>query len=647
MSASARTRFSRLLPSIGWTVITLALIAGAFIVGRGMHSGAMKAAPATASASTEQDAAPTVWTCSMHPQIRLPSPGQCPICFMDLIPLRPGAGGSTDPSAPVLTLSDAARALAEIETSPVMRAPASVDVRMVGLVEYDRTRIRDVAVLSEGQLDRLYVQFVGAPVKKGEHLAAFYSPQVLTAGNELVAALTAPRPVGLEASMNLAEVAQQRLHLLGVPQDHIDHILRTKTNPRTYTIYSPVDGVIRAIDAHEGHWLEMGEDLVEIVDTSRMWVLLDAYERDLPFIRYGQHVDVTVDALPGRVFDAFVAFIPPELDPRTRTAKVRLTVANADNALKQGMFVRASLRAGVRADSSVYAPDLTGIYVCPMHPEQQSNEPANCDLCGMAMTPAGAPASAAVPADPLLIPATAPLITGKRAIVYVERKPGEFEGREVSLGLRVGDRYVVLDGLAENDRVVTRGNFKIDSSLQIEARPSLMSPAASSPTPAPLPARLHLSPQDRAAAAPVWSAAFSLARALAASDLDASRIATTSLHDALSAASLAIPAARDALQAASRAISPNAAHAEHMDLDALRAAFRDWTAALVTLADTLGPPDGLTLYIQHCPMAFNNQGADWLLDQQDILNPYYGDAMLRCGEITREISSSSPTGGAQ
>ncbi len=644
MSASARPRFARFLPSIGWTVITLALITGAFIIGRGLHTGAMKATPATASAATEEGAAPTVWTCSMHPQIRLPSPGQCPICFMDLIPLRPGAGSTTDPSAPVLTLSDAARALAEIETSPVTRAPASVDVRMVGLVEYDRTRIRDVAVLSEGQLDRLYVQFAGAPVKKGEHLAAFYSPQVLTAGNELVAALTAPRPVGLEGDMNLADVAQQRLHLLGVPQDHIDHILRTKTNPRTYTIYSPIDGVIRAIDAHEGHWLELGEDFVEIVDTSRMWVLLDAYERDLPFIRYGQHVNVTVDALPGRIFEAFVAFIPPELDPRTRTAKVRLTVANSDNALKQGMFVRASLRAGVRADASVYAPDLTGVYVCPMHPEQQSDTPANCDLCGMAMTPAGAPASTSTPADPLLIPASAPLITGKRAIVYVERKSGEFEGREISLGLRVGDHYVVLDGLSENDRVVTRGNFKIDSALQIEARPSLMSPSAST-TPPLLPARLNLSPEDRAAAAPVWSAAFSLARALAASDLTAARSASSTLNSALSSASPTNPAARDALQSASRAISPTAAHAEHMDLDALRAAFRDWTASLITLADTLGPPDGLTLYLQHCPMAFDDDGADWLLDEKDILNPYYGDAMLHCGEITREIAPS--TGDAQ
>lgn len=645
MSATTRFRLTRILPSVGWTVVTLALVAGAFIVGRGIHSGAMKAAPAAASAvATEQDAAPTVWTCSMHPQIRLPSAGQCPICFMDLIPLRPGAGGATDPSAPVLTLSDAARALAEIETTAVTRAPAAVDVRMVGLVEYDRTRIHDVAVLSEGQIDRLYVQFAGAPVRKGEHLAAFYSPQVLTAGNELVAALTAPRPVGLEGSMNLAEVAQQRLHLLGVPQDHIDHILRTKTNPRTYTIYSPIDGVIRSIDAHEGHWLDMGEDLVEIVDTSRMWVLLDAYERDLPFIRYGQHVNVTVDALPGRAFEAFVAFIPPELDPRTRTAKVRLTIANPDNALKQGMFVRASLRAGVRADASVYAPDLTGVYVCPMHPEQQSDAPATCDLCGMDLTPASAPTSASTPADPLLIPASAPLVTGKRAIVYVERKPGEFEGREVSLGLRVGDRYVVLDGLSETDRVVTRGNFKIDSALQIEARPSLMSPSAASITQA-LPARLDLTPEDRAAAAPVWAGAFALARALAASDLDAARSASSTLNPALSSASPTNPAARDALQSAFRAISPTAAHAEHMDLDALRAAFREWTAALVTLADALGPPDGLTLYLQHCPMAFDDEGGDWLLDQEDILNPYYGSKMLRCGEITREITPS--TGGTQ
>lgn len=647
MTRSPMLSLTHFLPRIGWAVITLALVIGAFIVGRGMHSGAMKAAPAGASASADAaSSAPQVWTCSMHPQIRLPNAGQCPICFMDLIPLRAGADG--DPTAPVLTLSSAARALAEIETSPAERRAASVDLRMVGLVEYDVTRVQDVAMLSEGQVDRLFVQYVGAPVKKGEHLATFYSPQVLTAGNELVAALSAPRPVGLEGVMNLADVAQQRLHLLGVPQDHIDHILRTQTNPRTYTIYSPIDGVIRMIEAHQGHWLDTGEDLVEIVDTSRMWIMLDAYERDLPFIRYGQHVDITVDALPGRVFEAFVAFIPPELDPRTRTAKVRLTIANPDGELRQGMFVRASLKAGVRADASVYAPDLTGVWVCPMHPEVQGNQPGSCDLCGMALVSASTDNARSSAGDPLLIPSSAPLVTGRRAVVYVERAPGEFEGREIKLGLRVGDRYVVLDGLNEGERVVTRGNFKIDSALQIEARNSLMSPGAPEPpAPASIPARLTLSAQDREAARPVWSAAFALARALAKSDLDAAQAAATLLDAALSAAAPSDPLAREAVQTASKAISPTAAHAEHMDLDAIRAAFRDWTAALVTLADRIGPPDGLQLHLQHCPMAFNDEGGDWLLDQEDILNPYYGSMMLRCGEIVRTIEPSPSQGGAR
>ncbi len=633
------TRISRWLPRIGWTVITLALVLGAFIVGRGMESGAMRASPSAAGAPPGSEDRPQVWTCSMHPQIRLPNAGPCPICFMDLIPLRAGSDG--DPTAPVLTLSPSARTLAEIQTSPVLRKPASVDVRMVGLVEYDATRIHNVAVLSEGQIDRLFVQYAGARVKQGEHLATFYSPQVLTAGNELVAALSSPRPVGLAGEMNLSDVAQQRLNLLGVPQDHIDHILRTKTNPRSYTIYSPIDGVIRSIEVHQGRWLETGGDLVELVDPSRMWVLLDAYERDLPFIRYGQHVELRVDALPGRTFEGFVAFIPPELDPRTRTAKVRLTVANADGALRQGMFVRAALKVGIRADASVFAPDLSGVWLCPMHPEMQAAEPGHCDICAMSLV-AAATNGRSDTSHPLLIPATAPLVTGRRAIVYVERSPGEYEGREISLGLRAGDEYVVLDGLQEGERVVTRGNFKIDSALQIEARPSLMSPTSAPPDEPALPtARLPSSPEDRAAARPIWVASVALARALADSNLEAARADAERLAHALRHASSPNRPIHDALRSAADAVAPTIAHVQHMDLDALRTAFHEWTGALVRLADQLGPPDDLTLYLQHCPMAFDNKGGDWLLDQDEILNPYYGAAMLRCGETLRTIAPAS------
>ncbi|MBN1269962.1 MAG: efflux RND transporter periplasmic adaptor subunit [Kiritimatiellae bacterium] len=425
-----------------------------------------------AAAHVEDEVA--FWTCSMHPQIRQPKPGQCPLCGMDLIPVRT-EGEQAGGSARGLTLSPAAAKLAEIETAPAVREFVTSELRLVGKVMPDETRIRDVALLSDGVVERLHVNYAGVAVRRGEHLAEIYSPDVLTAAKELLIA----RDAGVVQS------GRHKLQLLGVTDPQIEEILSTGKAPKTYTVYSPIDGVVTMMGGREGAWLDRGASLARIVDLSAVWVLLDAYESDMPFVRYGQQVEFTVEALPGRTFSGSVSFIPPELDEMTRTVKVRLNVPNPAGALRPGMFVRAAVRGQVTADGSVIHPELAGKWISPMHPEIVKDAPGTCDICGMPLVSAESLGlTSETPAKPpLVIPATAPLVTGKRAVVYVAvpGKQATYEGRDIELGPRAGDHYVVMSGLSEGDLVVVSGNFKIDSAVQILGKPSMMSPEGGEP----------------------------------------------------------------------------------------------------------------------------------------------------------------------
>jgi Cu(I)/Ag(I) efflux system membrane fusion protein len=249
--------------------------------------------------------------------------------------------------------------------------------------------------------------------------------------------------------------------------------------------------------ATEGMYVNTGTPIYTVADLSQVWVRLDAYESDLPWIRYGQTLTFSTEAYPGEVFKGWISFIAPMLDPRTRTVKVRVNVPNPDGRLKPEMFVHALVTSQIAQGGKVMDPNMAGEWICPMHPSVVKDEKGTCDICGMDLVTTeslGYVAAEAAGPLPLVIPATAPLITGKRAVVYVKQPDTElpmFEGREVVLGPRAGDYYVVVSGLSEGELVVTHGNFKIDSALQIQAKPSMMNPeggAMSMPMSMPMPA---------------------------------------------------------------------------------------------------------------------------------------------------------------
>jgi Cu(I)/Ag(I) efflux system membrane fusion protein len=444
---------------------------------------------------SEQTAAKaaTVWTCSMHPQIRLPKPGKCPICLMDLIPVATEDGVVGERQ---ITFSEEALKLMEVQTTLVERKFVEAEIRMVGKVDYDETRVKNITAWVPGRIDRLYVDFTGITVSKGDHLVDLYSPELISAQAELLQALKAAGSIKDSTSelmkrttLATLEAARDKLRLLGLARAQIDKIESSGAPVTHITIYSPMGGTVIQKHANEGMYVNTGTPIYTLADLSRLWVKLDAYESDLSWIRYGQEVEFSTVAYPGQVFKGKISFRDPVLNAKTRTVKVRVNVDNPDGKLKPGMFVRAVLRVrlGGLEGGAVMAPDLAGKWICPMHPSVVKAQPGTCDICGMDLVATESLYTTADEPDepPLVIPATAPLITGKRAVVYVRipdaNKP-TFEGREVVLGPRAADYYLVIEGLAEGEVVVTNGNFKIDSALQIQAKPSMMSAVSSKST---------------------------------------------------------------------------------------------------------------------------------------------------------------------
>ena len=587
--------------------------------------------------------AAAAWTCSMHPQIKLPKPGKCPICFMPLIALETEAG---EEGARTLVISEAAAALAEIETTPVERKFVAADIRMVGKVTYDETRVAYLTAWVPGRLDRLYVDYTGVPVKKGEHMVYLYSPELYAAQEELLQALSAVEELkrsnlpGVRGTAKATvDAARDKLRLWGLTAAQVAEVERLGKPSDHMTIYAPMGGIVIHKDGFEGMYVETGTRIYTIADLTQVWVKLDAYESDLAWIRYGQHVDFLTDAYPGRRFVGSVAFIDPVLDARTRTVKVRLNVDNAQGLLKPEMFVRAVLRAHLTDDGRVMAPELAGKWMCSMHPEVLKDAAGKCDRCEMPLVRTEslgfvAPTGKARP--PLVIPATAPLITGKRAVVYV-RPPGKgrptFEGREVVLGARAGEYYIVRDGLDEGEIVVTRGNFKIDSALQIQAKPSMMGlPSEIETGPVP-PAFRQQFTAALAAYLGVW-------RALAKDDFDAAASASRDLATAVALVDLRLldAQARNEWQGQHSALSASVAQlAKARTIDDQRKGFAAMAKALAAAVKRFGHALGKPVYQMRCPMAFANRGALWLQDSQDVLNPYFGAAMLKCGEAVERI----------
>jgi Cu(I)/Ag(I) efflux system membrane fusion protein len=356
------------------------------------------------------------------------------------------------------------------------------------------------------------------------------------------------------------------------------------------------------------------------------------------------------------------------LDAMTRTVKVRVNVENADGRLKPGMFVRAVVRATVAAGGHVVSTDLAGKWMCPMHPEIVKDEPGTCDICGMPLVRAESlgyvsPEEAQAEA-PLVIPASAPLLTGKRAVVYiaVPDKPGTFEGREITLGPRAGDYYIVNAGLAEGESVVVNGSFKIDSAVQILAKPSMMSPEGGMPPPGHQhgPTTPTTTPEETAATVEeaftvptafktqlddVYAAYFDVQQALSHDALDGAKAGAGKVLGALDEVDMALldgPAHEAWMKELGGLTKSAKALAAAEAIADARAAFEPLSSSVYVVAKRFGTSGAQAILRFHCPMAFDGRGADWLQNKAGTENPYFGSQMFTCGDQV-EIVAPGPS----
>lgn len=428
-----------------------------------------------------------MYTCPMHPKIVQDHAGTCPICKMALVEMEDGGG---DYDLRSVSLSKTAKHLADIQTTTVIKKLVDVEVSLIGKLDYDETRLKKITARFPGRIDRMFVDYSGIYVKKGDHLVEIYSPDLLTTQQELIQAIKAFNevPAENESLRSIMETSvkavREKLRLWDLTPEQIKMIESKGEVSDRMTINSPIRGMVIEKDATEGTYIKTGNPLYTIADLSQLWLVLEAYESDLKWLRYGQNVEFQVKAYPAKTFSGKLVFIDPILNNKTRTVKVRINVKNEKGMLKPGMFVDAKVKVQVGKDAVIASDSLAGKYISPMHPEIIKDQPGICDVCGMDLIPAEemgiVRTEKVMPA--IVIPASAPLLTGKRAIVYVQQenpdKPDEFVyiGKEIILTARAGDYYIVKSGLAENEEVVTYGSFKIDSDLQIKQKPSMMSP---------------------------------------------------------------------------------------------------------------------------------------------------------------------------
>lgn len=594
------------------------------------------------SASTGQ-----LWTCGMHPQVIQDHRGECPICHMELTPLKAAAGTAKaardrkvkywwDPMLGPSSISDKpgksamgmdlvpvyeeAAAGPEVVIDPVIvqnmgvrtaqvtRGPLQATVRAVGLLKEAEPNVHDVNLRLSGWVEKLHANTEGMHVSKGDPLFDLYSPQLQTAVEELLAARRGSSAPGGDqlASRSMAalyESAERKLVLLGLTEEQVENLAKLDGAPRTVTFTSPISGHVTEKSIVEGAAVKEGERTLRIVDHSTLWLDAQVYESQLPFIKQGQKARATIASLPGKNFEGEVTFVHPHVDPATRTVMVRLVVPNESLDLKPGMYATVLIVAEL-ADQVV------------------------------------------------LVPREAVIDTGIRQIAFLARDQGHFEPREVRMGVMGQDGMVqVLQGLEQGETVVTSGQFLIDAQSRMQeaiqkhrsAKLAAGGKTAEGPSPATAP-----TPAPAAAANPAKGG-------MDLANVDAVVRAYLGLSDLLGKSQAAEqPADVQPLIAASQelvaTVSPEhkplaeklskaAAVLKGQPIQQQRKLFKPLSAAVIALVDQAPPSKSVAqkLLVMHCPMADENRGADWLQSAEPLANPYFATSMKQCGSVERTI----------
>jgi Cu(I)/Ag(I) efflux system membrane fusion protein len=560
---------------------SLLLILGIFIGWIFFHPSPEKAESHDHSGEAVQG---TIWTCSMHPQIRMSEPGDCPICGMDLIPLARNGDSSVDPDA--IQLTREAAQLANVLTSTVTKQKPVKEVRLYGKVQADERLLQSQVAHVPGRIERLAVNFTGESVRKGQVLASIYSPEMVTAQQELLEAAKTR-----ERQPAIYEAARERLRQWKLTDNLIESIESSGITRTEIEVVSNTSGIVTERLVNTGDYVSQGTALFKIADLSKVWIMFDAYESDLQFLRKGMKVTFTLQALPGADYSGTIAFIDPVIDPVTRVAKVRVETNNPSGKLKPEMFAAGTISSTLN--------------------EYRDN---------------------------INIPRSAVLWTGKRSIVYVKQPETDepiFKIREVELGPMLGDSYVITDGLSEGEEIVTRGTFSVDAAAQLGGKSSMMNPGGGKTSSIKINVTMDFTRQLNT----VFDKYIVLKNALVQSDPGKAKQAARNVQ--LNLANTDMNQLTGDIRAQWTDLLPdlkdqNSKIASSEDLEEQRKAFSAFNEIFYKAIKTFGLMDK-TVYYQFCPMANDGKGAYWLSDSIDIQNPYYGKSMLTCGETKETL----------
>lgn len=539
------------------------------------------------------------WTCSMHPQIHLPKPGDCPICGMDLIPEQ--EGGNSNPL--VLEMTEDAIKLMNIQTTIVGGKSSSQQndgkLRLSGKIIADETTTASIVSHIPGRIEKLYISFTGEQVYRGQRIATIYSPNLITAQKELLEAQKIK-----EINPSLFEATLNKLKYWRITEKQINEVLTEQKVKESFGIYAEHSGVVSNKRVSVGDHLMEGGVLFDIQNLNKLWGVFDVYEANLQDVKVGDAITFTTPSVSGEEFKAKISFIDPVINPKTRAASIRIEIPNKNKKLKPEMFITGILAGNQSSINS-----------------EKSSQ--------------------------IIIPKSAVMWTGTRSVVYVKKpdvKIPSFEYREVVLGNSFGNSYVVTDGLKSGEEIVTKGAFVIDASAQLNNQASMMNQlvekdnAKTSSTEVPDYAS-STPPEFVNQLAQVTEQYLQLKDGLTKDDAQKTSQAGKKLNDKLKDVDMLLLKG-DAhvywmnqlkmLQAHSRNIS------ETEDIEKQRKNFEMLSTSMINSVKAFGVPSN-ELFVEFCPMAADNKGAFWISSESEIVNPYFGKQMLTCGSVEDTI----------
>lgn len=549
---------------------------------------------------TEQETRNQKWTCSMHPQIMQTEAGDCPICGMDLISAEVGAEGL---AADQFKLTKNAMALANIQTSIVGNgASTNNTVKLSGkIVENEEANVVQVSYFS-GRIEQLNISSTGEKIQKGQLLARIYSPELYAAQQELITAASLK-----ESQAKLYQAVRNKLKLWKLSESQINQIEKTGKVKENFPVYATVSGTVTEKLVEQGDYLEQGQPLLKIANLSSVWANFDVYENQINLFKKGQEVSVIANSDPNKKYKATVDFIDPALDAKTRTVKLRVVLKNTNNRFKPGMFVEGYIKI------------------------------------------------IAAKKQPIVIPASAVLWTGKRSVVYLKVNTNEpiFQMQEVLLGNRLGDQYEVIEGLFTGNEIVTNGTFTVDAAAQLQGKKSMMNKSGGKVMTGHEghigmtkkadeikmnTDRVSVDSKFQKQLKEVFDQYIVLKDALIKEDAKTATVASSMMLKKVTLIDMKLlkgEAHTTWMQLSKELKKHTIAFNSTTEIETQRNHFKPLSSSLIMIIEKFGINQ--KVYSQFCPMADNNTGGYWLSLEDKVVNPYFGNAMLTCGEVTKTI----------